>query len=44
MLTTVSGCPHTMDPTLGAKFGVMGITSPFRGDGVSTGPTVEVDK
>ena len=40
----VTGCPHTMGPTLGTRFVVVDFTSTFRGDGSCTGPMVEVDK
>ena len=40
----VNGCPHTMGPTLGTNFVVVGFTTPFRGGGSCAGPTVVVDR
>ena len=37
-------CPHTKSPTLGAKFAVVGVTSPSLGDGSCSGPMVNVDR
>ena len=36
-------CSHTMGPTLGTNFFVVGFTSPLLGDGLSTGPMVNED-
>ena len=40
----VTGYPHTMGPTLGAKFVLQVVPLPLMGDGLCSGPTVGVDR